>query len=287
MSVVSPIVPRVGNAAIAPRRTDPLPYQPMPRALVVVPTYNEAENIPLLVAGLDRARRSGPHDFDVLVVDDGSPDGSAEIFRRLSVDHQWIHLLERERPLGLGSAYRTGFRWALEHGYDLVGEMDADLSHDPGALPQLLSTAIDEACLAVGSRYCRGGRSEGWPWSRRFVSWTANSFARSLLRLPIHDVTAGYRVYRAGAVEQILASGTECEGYGFQVEAVAVLHRAGHRIREVPITFQDRRYGRSKLSLRIAVEAARRCIELSVERAMSPSHRAAALGPEDRCGCAS
>lgn len=258
------------------------------RCLVVVPTYDEAENVPLLVDHLDRVRDQSVSAFDVLVVDDGSPDGTAGIVSALSDGRPWLHLLERERPLGLGSAYRAGFRWALERAYDLVGQMDADLSHDPAALPALLEAAREDACAAVGSRYCRGGRSEGWPWSRRVVSWGANAFARSLLGLPIRDATAGYRVYRASAVEDVLVSGTTCEGYGFQVEAIAVLHRAGHRIREVPITFRDRRYGRSKLSPRIAVEAARRCVQMAFERTIVPGHRVAAVGPENRrCRCAS
>lgn len=252
--------------------------------LIVVPTYNEADNLSDLVSGIERVRVS--HPVEVLIVDDGSPDGTGRLVEALGATRAWLHLLERERPLGLGSAYRAGFRWALERGYDLIGEMDADLSHDPAHLPELIRAARDGACLALGSRYVPGGRTEGWPLRRRALSRTANVLAATSLGLPVRDATGGFRVYGAEAVEAVLAAGTRCDGYGFQVEAVSILARGMHPICEVPIVFRDRTRGASKLSSRVAVEAARRLVTLWIEGRSGdpvPSCRAAepsAVPPE-------
>jgi len=232
--------------------------------IVVVPTYNEIENIDALVARVTDVRATTP--VDVLFVDDGSPDGTGARIQELRATRPWINIVEREGRQGLGSAYRAGFRWALGHGYARIGEMDADLSHDPSYLTALDAAARAGADLALGSRYTRGGGSEGWPLQRRVLSRGANLFARTLLRLPTQDVTGGFRVYDRQAIELILDQGTECDGYGFQVEGVFAVSRAGMQIVEVPITFRDRAYGRSKMSRSIVWEATRRCVALAFER---------------------
>jgi glycosyltransferase involved in cell wall biosynthesis len=199
----------------------------------------------------------------VLFVDDGSPDGTGARIHELRESRPWIHILEREGRMGLGSAYRTGFAWGRAQGYARIGEMDADLSHDPTYLPALDAASRDGADLALGSRYTRGGGSEGWPLQRRILSRGANLFARTLLRLRTHDVTGGFRIYDVRAIDLLLEQGTECDGYGFQVEGVVALTRAGMRITEVPIIFRDRTFGSSKMSMSIVWEATRRCVSLA------------------------
>jgi len=226
-----------------------------------VPTYNELGNVDELVDRLSKARRRRA--FDVLILDDGSPDGTADRVRALAEDRPWLNVVERDGPQGLGSAYRAGFAWARARGYSRVGEMDADLSHDPASVPQLESAVVDGADLALGSRYVAGGRSEGWSLARRLLSKGANLFARTLLRLPTRDVTGGFRIYSGRAIDVVLEHGTECDGYGFQVESVYVLTRNDMRIVEVPITFRDRQFGSSKMSNRAVWEAARRCVRLA------------------------
>ena len=234
-----------------------------------MPTYNEIENIDGLVERVKEVRRSTP--VDLLFVDDESPDGTGARIEELRASMPWINILERAGRQGLGSAYRAGFRWALSHGYARVGEMDADLSHDPSYLPALDAAVCDGADLALGSRYTSGGASEGWPLHRRLLSRGANLFARTLLRLQTRDVTGGFRVYDRDAIELLLEQGTECDGYGFQVEGVHALTRAGMRIVEVPITFRDRENGRSKMSRSIVWEATRRCVALAFERPRVPA----------------
>jgi dolichol-phosphate mannosyltransferase len=236
--------------------------------VIVVPTYNEIENIDTLVERVDAVRTSTP--VEVLFVDDGSPDGTGARIHALRASRPWINILEREGRQGLGSAYRAGFRWALANGYRRIGEMDADLSHDPAYVPALDAAVRDGAQLALGSRYTRDGGSEGWPLHRRLLSRGANLFARTLLRLPTKDVTGGFRVYDRAAIDLLLEQGTECDGYGFQVEGVYAVSRAGMRIIEVPITFRDRAHGRSKMSRSIVWEATRRCITLAFERPRVP-----------------
>jgi dolichol-phosphate mannosyltransferase len=231
--------------------------------VMVVPTYNEIENLDTLVSRIEAVRDEIP--VDVLFVDDGSPDGTGARIHELRATRPWIHIVERTGRMGLGSAYRAGFTWALEHGYDEIGEMDADLSHDPAYLPAL-HAALRGGNLALGSRYVDGGGSEGWPLQRRILSRGANVFARTLLRLPTRDVTGGFRVYDRDAIDVILAQGTECDGYGFQVEGVCAVTRAGMRVVEVPITFRDRAFGRSKMDGTIVWEATRRCFALAFER---------------------
>ncbi len=239
--------------------------------VVVVPTYNEFENIDTLVGKVEGVRGDGP--LDLLFVDDGSPDGTAERIRALAETRPWIHILERSGRMGLGSAYRAGFAWARTNGFARVGEMDADLSHDPAYIPALDAAVAAGADLALGSRYTAGGGSEGWPLQRRFLSKGANLFARTLLRLRTHDVTGGFRIYSGPAIDLLLAEGTECDGYGFQVEGVVALTRAGMRITEVPIIFRDRAYGSSKMSNKIVWEATRRCVSLAFTRSASRTVR--------------
>ena len=239
--------------------------------VVVVPTYNEFENIDTLVGKVEGVRGDGP--LDLLFVDDGSPDGTADRIRELAVTRPWIHIVERSGRMGLGSAYRAGFAWARTNGFERVGEMDADLSHDPAYIPALDAAIAAGADLALGSRYTAGGGSEGWPLQRRFLSKGANLFARTLLRLRTRDVTGGFRIYSGPAIDLLLAEGTECDGYGFQVEGVVALTRAGMRITEVPIIFRDRAYGSSKMSNKIVWEATRRCVSLAFTRSASRTVR--------------
>ena len=221
------------------------------RPLVVLPTYQEAENIE---AVLRRLRVAVP-DAHVLVVDDGSPDGTAELAQKLADDLGGIDVLERAGKDGLGSAYRTGFEWGFERGYDVLCEMDADLSHHPEALPGLLKVIDAGADLVIGSRYVPGGSTPQWPPVRRFLSVWANRYAAAVLGLAVNDATAGFRAYRADALRRIDLEHSRADGYGFQVELVYRIVRMGGRIVEVPITFTDRVEGSSKMSLRIVVEA--------------------------------
>lgn len=229
---------------------------------MTVPTYNEGPNIPELLGRLEDVRKQT--EFDLLVVDDNSPDGTASAVQSLQPSRPWLHLLVRTGPLGLGSAYRDAFRWGLDRGYDWLGEMDADLSHAPEALPALVRRAFDGADLVLGSRYVTGGTCPDWPVRRRALSRAANLFARTALRLPTGDVTSGFRIYSRRAAKRVLDVGTACDGYGFQVEAVHAVFRAGMQIAEVPIVFRDRTRGTSKMSLATALEAARRCLTLAV-----------------------
>jgi dolichol-phosphate mannosyltransferase len=220
--------------------------------LVVLPTYQEAENIELV---LRRIRAAAP-EAHVLVVDDGSPDGTADIAEKVGADVGGVDLLRRTEKSGLGSAYRTGFAWGLERGFDVIVEMDADLSHEPEALPSLLAV-IDAgaADLVIGSRYVPGGSTPQWPRIRRFLSVWANRYTAIALGLAINDATAGFRAYRADMLRRIDLGHSRADGYGFQVELVYRVVQRGGRIVEVPITFVDRVEGTSKMSGRIVVEA--------------------------------
>jgi dolichol-phosphate mannosyltransferase len=221
------------------------------KSLVVLPTYNEAENI---VEVLDLVRAAVP-DADVLVVDDGSPDGTADLAERWGSEHGGVSVMRRAGKQGLGSAYRAGFRYGLEHGYGVMVEMDSDLQHDPAMLPALIHTVRDGADLAIGSRYVPGGQVPGWTWSRRFISQGGNRYASIVLGMPLRDSTAGFRAYGADALARIDLDSIKADGYGFQIEMAYQVMRNGGRIVEVPITFGDRQRGTSKMSSRIVVEA--------------------------------
>lgn len=221
------------------------------RALVVLPTYQEAENI---VEVLRRLRAAAPG-ADVLVVDDSSPDGTAALARAAAAELGGIDVLVRPGKSGLGSAYRAGFAEGLARGYDILVEMDSDLSHDPARLPSLLRAVEAGADLALGSRYVPGGLIPRWPFYRRWLSRGGNRYAAAVLGLAVHDATSGFRAYRAGTLRGIDLGSVRADGYGFQIEMAYAVHRQGGTIREIPITFKDRLRGTSKMSGRIIVEA--------------------------------
>ena len=219
------------------------------QVLVIVPTYNERDNIETIVASV----RS--HGYDVLVVDDGSPDGTGDIADDLARSDEGVHVLHRTEKAGLGPAYAAGFRHGLDMGAEILCEMDADFSHDPEDLPRLVDAVRSGADLAIGSRYVPGGGTEGWPWHRRLISRAGNTYASLMLGLDVRDATAGFRAFRDTTLRKIDPSSGEASGYGFQVEMAWRTESAGLRIDEVPITFRDRRYGESKMTTRIAGEA--------------------------------
>ena len=219
--------------------------------LVVLPTYNESENIDRV---LRRIRDSLP-DARVLVVDDGSPDGTAEIAETLGKEIGGIELLRRHRKSGLGSAYRAGFRWGLDNGFDACVEMDADLSHEPEALPALVGSLSGETEVVVGSRYVPEGVIPNWAWHRRLLSRGGNLYASALLGLGVADSTSGFRVYAASILGRIDLDQIKADGYGFQIEMTYQAKRAGAAVVEVPIRFIDRVDGESKMSTFIVVEA--------------------------------
>lgn len=221
------------------------------RALVIVPTYNERESIAEIARRLFDSAGSR---VDLLVIDDGSPDGTAEIVKQLQGGSDQIHLLQRDGKLGLGSAYKTGFAWALQRGYWAAVEMDADLSHDPADVVRLLE-ALEGADLVIGSRYVPGGGTRNWGVLRRLLSRMGNLYARAWLGFHVQDATAGFRAYRATYLEQVELGAVRSEGYAFQVEMTYLAHRARKRIIEVPITFVERVSGTSKMSKRIVGEA--------------------------------
>lgn len=222
------------------------------RVLVVTPTYNEADNVRQHVEAV-LARPSAP---DVLVVDDGSPDGTGDLVRALAEEHPGrVELLERSGKLGLGTAYVAGFTKALAAGrWDVIVQMDVDGSHDPAAIDALLA-AIEDADLVLGSRYVPGGRVADWPWSRRTVSWIGNLYARTVLRTRTRDLTGGFKAWRTDLLTRLDVDSFEANGYGYQIETTYRALQAGARVVEVPITFRDRELGESKMNTGIAVEA--------------------------------
>lgn len=217
---------------------------------VVIPTYNERENIAELIQRILEMSR-----FRVLVVDDNSPDGTAAVVAKLAADEPRVGLLLRPEKRGLGSAYVAGFRRALAEGAAFICEMDADFSHDPSYLPQLLAAAETSYDLALGSRYVPGGGTTDWGIIRQLISRGGNLYARAILGLPVMDATGGFRCYRRRVLETINLDDIQSNGYAFQIELVYRTMRAGFRIGELPIIFPDRRVGRSKMSRRIVLEA--------------------------------
>ena len=221
------------------------------RALVIIPTYNERENIRRIIDSV--LRQDGR--LEVLIVDDGSPDGTGEIVAELQGIDSRIHLLEREKKMGLGTAYIAGFRWALERDYDYILEMDADFSHDPAHLKQFLS-AIETNDLVLGSRYQEGRVTVvNWPISRLILSYSANLYARAVTGLPVWDATGGFKCFRRSVLETIDLSHVRSNGYAFQIEMSFRAWKRGFRIAEIPIVFVDRTEGTSKMSKSIVREA--------------------------------
>ncbi len=220
--------------------------------LVVLPTYLEAENVQDVLA---RIRAAVP-DAHVLVVDDGSPDGTADLAEATARELGGIDVMRRTEKSGLGPAYRAGFAWGLARDHDILIEMDADLSHDPEVLPVLIATVREGgADLAIGSRYVPGGAVPGWPRNRRLLSQWGNRYIALMLQLPVRDATAGFRAYRRSILEEIGLDRVGADGYGFQIEMAYAVAKAGGTIVEVPITFRDRIRGVSKMSPNIVSEA--------------------------------
>jgi len=221
------------------------------KSLVIIPTFNEIENIQRM---LDTVMSLAPA-FNVLIVDDGSPDGTAKVVKENQKNHERIHLLERSGKLGLGTAYIAGFHWALERGYDLIYEMDCDFSHNPNDLVRLREACMNGAGVAVGSRYTRGGKVSNWPVGRILMSYFASVYVNTILWLGVRDSTAGFKCYRREVLERIDLSRIQFIGYAFQIEMKYNARQLGFSIEEVPITFIDRELGTSKMSMNIFREA--------------------------------
>ena len=220
--------------------------------LVIIPTYNEKENIEKII----RAVRALEGDFHLLIIDDGSPDGTAQIVKRLAKEFEGsLHLIERSGKLGLGTAYITGFRWAIEHKYNYIFEMDADFSHNPKDLIRLYNACAEGADLAIGSRYCNGISVINWPIGRVIISYYASAYVRFVLGMKIYDCTAGFKCYKRELLERIDLDRIKMHGYGFQVEMKYNAYKLGSCIKEVPIIFVDRTEGTSKMSSGIFGEA--------------------------------
>lgn len=220
--------------------------------LVIIPTYNEKENIEKII----RAVRALEGDFHLLIIDDGSPDGTAQIVTRLAKEFEGsLHLIERSGKLGLGTAYITGFRWAIEHKYNYIFEMDADFSHNPKDLIRLYNACAEGADLAIGSRYCNGISVINWPIGRVIMSYYASAYVRFVLGMKIYDCTAGFKCYKRELLERIDLDRIKMHGYGFQVEMKYNAYKLGSCIKEVPIIFVDRTEGTSKMSSGIFGEA--------------------------------
>ncbi|HDI82807.1 MAG TPA: polyprenol monophosphomannose synthase [candidate division WOR-3 bacterium] len=235
----------------------------MNRGLVIIPTYNERENIESIIREV--LKQNIP--VDVLVVDDNSPDGTGDIVRRLQKRDGRIHLIERSGKLGLGTAYIEGFKWAIKSGYDFVFEMDADFSHNPNDLPRVYH-ALNDFDLVIGSRYIRGIRVENWPLSRKLLSYSANLFARFVTGVPVRDLTAGFKGIRSSVLKKLDLEKIKADGYGFQIEVHYYTYWNGFRVKEIPIVFVDRRAGKSKMSKQIIKEAFQVVILLGIKRFM-------------------
>lgn len=225
----------------------------MSKQIIIIPTYNEKENIEKII----RAIRSLEIDFHILVIDDGSPDGTAAIVKNLQSEFKDIlYIIERKGKLGLGTAYITGFNWAIEHEYDYIFEMDADFSHNPTDLPRLYKACSENgADLAIGSRYCNGISVINWPIGRVIMSYYASTYVRKVLGMKVFDCTAGFKCYKKKVLETIDFNKIRMRGYGFQVEMKYNTYKLGFKIQEVPIIFIDRKEGTSKMSSGIFGEA--------------------------------
>ena len=226
----------------------------MSDSIVIIPTYNEIENIEKIIRAVFGLEKK----FDILVIDDGSPDGTAAAVKRLMADEfkDRLYIIERSGKLGLGTAYITGFKWALEHEYEYVFEMDADFSHDPNDLPRLYAACHDEGYdLAIGSRYVSGVNVVNWPIGRVLMSYFASKYVRFVTGFKVHDTTAGFKCYRRCVLESIPLDQVRFKGYGFQIEMKFTAYKMGYKIKEVPVIFVNRREGVSKMSGGIFGEA--------------------------------
>jgi len=239
------------------------------RVVMCVPTYNEAENLEWVVGRLRRAQPT----VDVLVVDDGSPDGTGEIADRLAAADAHVHVLHRTEKAGLGAAYLHGFRWALAEGYDVIGEMDADGSHQPEELGRLLE-ALTRADMVIGARWVPGGSVVNWPLSREALSRGGNLYVRLLLGIKVRDATAGYRLFRRSTLDKIDLSTVQSTGYVFQTELVTRALQAGLTVAEVPIEFVERVRGASKMSGGVAAESMKRVTRWGIEQRRAQLRRA-------------
>jgi dolichol-phosphate mannosyltransferase len=223
---------------------------------LVLPTYNEAENVQEIVAAAAQVlATAAPDGFRVLIVDDGSPDGTGELADAMAAEHDWLEVLHRTEKNGIGPAYLAGFRHALDRGAGYVMEMDSDFSHDPADLARLLQAVYDGADLALGSRYVPGGGVREWGLLRRFISEGGSTYARIVLGLHVRDLTGGFKCFRREVLEAIHFDGVRSQGYAFQVELTYRAVQAGFKVVEVPIVFRDRQQGTSKMSWKIAAEA--------------------------------
>lgn len=228
---------------------------------LILPTYNEAENVRAIVAAVGEVLAAASADgFRVLIVDDGSPDGTGRIADEIAAEREWLEVLHRSEKNGIGPAYLAGFRYALERGAGYVLEMDSDFSHDPADLARLLAATVGDATgegadLALGSRYVPGGGVSEWGMLRRFISQGGSTYARLVLGLHVHDLTGGFKCFRGEVLRTIDLDAVRSQGYAFQVELTYRAVQAGFRVAEVPIVFRDRQQGTSKMSWRIAAEA--------------------------------
>jgi len=259
---------RIRSALTAPMRSTDRP--PIQRALVIVPTYNESENLPQLIPAI---LKQGDQ-FDVLVVDDNSPDGTGDLADRLAAENQRVHVIHRVGKLGLGTAYVAGFKVALERGYDALFEMDADFSHSPDDLPRLLA-AIGDCDVAIGARWVKGGGTQNWSLLRTLISRGGSLYAKLVLGVPMNDLTSGFKCFRSHVLTSFDLDAIHSNGYAFQVELNYLCHRLGYCVTEVPILFVDRRVGQSKMSSGIVAEAMGVCWKLRF------SGSVAALNPKN------
>lgn len=223
----------------------------MPKALVIIPTYNEAQNAEKIITEVLQQSDM----VEVLIVDDNSPDGTADIVKKMVSLNSRIHLIQREKKLGLGTAYVAGFKYAIERKFDFIFEMDADFSHNPKEIPIILSK-MDECDVLIGSRYIKGVNVVNWPMKRLILSYSANIYTRIITGMPIHDATAGFKCYKRKVLESIDLDSIRSNGYAFQIETNFLAWKKGFKLLEMPIVFVDRRVGVSKMNKKIVYEAA-------------------------------
>ncbi len=249
-------LPRSAPAAEPELQREPAPEVEPALPWLILPTYNEKPNIAAMLSAAGKVLAgASPEGFRILVVDDGSPDGTGEIADDFAAEHDWVQVLHRTEKNGIGPAYLAGFRHALDHGAAYLFEMDCDFSHDPADLARLLDAVRSGADLALGSRYVPGGGVEDWGLLRRFISEGGSTYARLVLSLRVRDLTGGFKCFRREVLEAIHFDSVRSQGYAFQVELTYRTVQAGFRVVEVPIVFRDRTHGQSKMSWRIAAEA--------------------------------